>query len=170
MRQLIDHLLVFSRLGEQSLAREKVDLAQLWRDAYESLSEQRHERKIEFRVETLPAVDADPLLLRQVCENLLSNALKYTHGRNPAVIEVGSTRKDVEGSNVHFIRDNGVGFDSQRAANLFGMFQRMHRANEFEGHGVGLASAKRIVERHGGRIWAEAAPGKGAAFYLTLPD
>ncbi|HYC70949.1 MAG TPA: ATP-binding protein [Opitutaceae bacterium] len=169
MGHLIEHLLKFARLGQQAPARSEVDLTKLWREVYESFGEQRGRRNVEFKVQPVPPVYADPVLLRQVCENLLGNALKYTRGRDPAVIEVGATQMPGEAAPVHFIRDNGVGFDAPHARNLFGMFQRMHRAEDFEGHGVGLASAKRIIERHGGRIWAEAAPNKGATFYFSLP-
>ncbi len=168
MSVMIDHVLAFARLGEQLLTRDRVELGQVWRDVYESLAELRRDRRIEFRLDTLPAVNADSVLLRQVCENLLSNALKYTRGRDPTVIEVGASNKDGEAGMVYFVRDNGAGFDAERAPNLFGMFQRLHGPKEFEGHGVGLASVKRIIERHGGRIWAEAAPGKGATFFFTL--
>lgn len=168
MGQLIDHLLAFSRLGEQAMKCEQIELGQLWRDVYESLSEQRTGRHVEFRVHSVPAVHGDPILLREVCGNLLGNALKYTRGRDPAVIEVGTSTQ--AGESVHCIRDNGVGFDPEHAGGLFGMFHRMHGADQFEGHGVGLASVKRIIERHGGRIWAESAPQQGATFYFTLPE
>ncbi len=168
MSLMIAHVLAFARLGEEPLTRVDVDLMRVWRVVFESLTELRSDRRIEFRLGALPVVNADPVLLRQVCENLLSNALKYTRGRNPAVIEVGALKKDDEAEIVHFVRDNGAGFDPDSALKLFGMFQRLHSAKEFEGHGVGLAAVKRIIERHGGRIWAEAAPGKGATFFFTL--
>ena len=123
---------------------------------------------MEWRRNPLPKVHGDPILLHQVLANLLSNAVKYTRTRDQAVIEIG-TREGRNHEVVIFVRDNGVGFDSRFAGKLFGVFQRMHRADEFEGTGIGLANAQRIVTRHGGTIWADAAPGSGAAFYFSLP-
>jgi signal transduction histidine kinase len=168
MNELITALLTFSRLGRQALARQPVDLRDLCRVAYADLASERIERVVEFRLGELPEVEADPMLLRVVCTNLISNALKYTRPRNPAVIEIGVANEGAEESPVFFVRDNGVGFYMGEAAKLFGVFQRLHHAHEFEGTGVGLATVRRIIDRHGGRIWADAVPGAGAVFFFTL--
>jgi light-regulated signal transduction histidine kinase (bacteriophytochrome) len=132
----------------------------------QSLATECDGRSVEWRIEPLPEVRCDPALLRQVFANLLSNAVKYTRPRKHAVIEIGALPEN--GSVAIYVRDNGVGFDMKYADKLFGVFQRLHRRDEFEGTGVGLATAQRIVHKHGGRIWAEAEPGRGAAFYFTL--
>jgi signal transduction histidine kinase len=168
MSELINALLAFSRLGRQALARQTVDLTQLCRDVYQELESERDDRRVELRLQTLPTADGDPALLRVVFVNLLSNALKYTRSRDPAEIEIGTISGEGESSPIFFIRDNGVGFDMGDAGKLFGVFQRLHHAHEFEGTGVGLATVRRIVDRHGGRIWAEAKSGAGATFFLTL--
>src|SRR5439155_5284369 len=124
-------------------------------------------REIEWSVGKLPEVRGDPVLLRQVTVNLLSNAVKYTRSRAQARIEIGAEEK--EGETIVFVRDDGVGFDMKRAEKLFGVFQRLHSQKEFEGTGIGLANVRRIIERHGGRTWAEAKPGAGATFYFSLP-
>jgi light-regulated signal transduction histidine kinase (bacteriophytochrome) len=167
MSQLIQDLLSFSRLGRQELARATVDLEKLCRDVLRELGPDFVGRGVEVKIGRLPAAFGDPALLRVVFANLLSNALKYSRSRQPAVIEIGSVERS--GEAVVFVRDNGVGFDMRNAGKLFGVFQRMHHAHEFEGTGVGLATVRRIVERHGGRIWAEAAPEKGATFFFVLP-
>jgi signal transduction histidine kinase len=169
MNDLINDLLTFSRLGRQELTRRTVDLNEVCRAAYETLENERGERRVDLRLRTLPVADGDTALLRVVFINLLSNALKYTRACDVAVIEVGTTRVDGESLQVCFVRDNGVGFDMRDAEKLFGLFQRLHHAHEFEGTGVGLATVRRIVDRHGGRIWAEAEPNAGATFYFTLP-
>ena len=171
MGELITALLAFSRLGRQALARQTIDLTLLCRDAYRELERERSGRRIDLRLQPLPPVDGDPALLRVVFANLLSNALKYTRSRDLAVIEIGVTGDGADGAPVFFVRDNGVGFDMRDAGKLFGVFQRLHHAHEFEGTGVGLATVRRIVDRHGGRIWAEATPQSGAVFFFTLsPD
>ena len=166
MGVLIDDLLAFSRLSRQSMNRQEVDSAKLVKAVLVELAPQWEGRQVEIGVEKLPPCQGDPALLKQVWVNLISNAIKYSRGREPAVIEIGCNRKDEE--NIHFIKDNGTGFDMQYAGKLFGVFQRLHRADEFEGTGVGLAIVQRIIHRHGGRIWAEAELGKGATFYFTL--
>ncbi len=167
MDQLTNALLDFSRLGRQPLVRQMIELDRLCREVFSGLERERAGRRVEFRVAPLPAVSADPALLRLVLVNLLSNALKYTRPANPAVIEIGR-RPSAAGPTVFFVRDNGVGFDLLQAGRLFGVFQRLHPAAAFEGTGVGLATVRRIVERHGGRIWAESVPGAGATFLFTL--
>lgn len=166
MGVLIDDLLTFSRLSRLPLHKEKVDLARMARDTFAELESEKGERNIELKIGELPKVHGDPALLKQVWINLLSNALKYTRKRETAIIEVGCKRDN--GSAICFVSDNGTGFDMQYADKLFGVFQRLHRAEEFEGTGVGLAIVQRVINRHGGRVWAEATEGKGATFYFTL--
>ncbi|MBC7366127.1 MAG: response regulator [Undibacterium sp.] len=169
MSLLINGLLAFSRFGRQALHPEELDLERISREVWQELTAEQAGRDIELRLSPLPRTQGDPLLVRQVLVNLFSNALKYTRPRAPAVIELGWLKKKDGVAAVYFIRDNGVGFEMRHAENLFGMFQRLHHAREFEGTGVGLASVRRIIERHGGRIWAEAAPDLGATFFFTLP-
>jgi PAS domain S-box-containing protein len=166
MGTLIDDLLAFSRLSRQALEKRPVDTAQLVRAALDELGAPWPERKIEVRIGDLPPCRGDPALLKQVWINLLSNALKYTRKRDPARIEIGGAAPD--GVPAFFVRDNGTGFDPRYAGKLFGVFQRLHRAEDYEGTGVGLAIVQRIVHRHGGRAWAEAKPDSGATFYFTL--
>jgi signal transduction histidine kinase len=166
MGRLIDDLLDFSRLNRQPLTRRSVDNAKLVRHAWDSLAAQREDRNIELRIGELPACEADLALLRQVWVNLLANAIKYSRRRDPAVIEVGSAQMD--GAAEYFVRDNGAGFDMRYVHKLFGVFERLHRAEEFEGTGVGLAIVRRIVERHGGSVRAEGATERGASFFFTL--
>jgi PAS domain S-box-containing protein len=166
MGELIDDLLAFSKLARQSMRQERVDPGRLVQAAIEETSSQREGRQFELRVGNMPVCTGDAALLRQVWVNLLSNAIKYTRDATPAVIEMGCNVD--AGEAVFFVRDNGVGFDMRHAGNLFGVFHRMHSAEEFEGTGVGLAIVQRIVRRHGGRIWAEAQVGCGATFQFTL--
>jgi signal transduction histidine kinase len=168
MTQLIQALLAFARTSRTEMHFEQVDLNILTDKAIDELHSDTRGRTIEWRRGTLPKVHGDPILLHQVLANLLSNAVKYTRTRDQAVIEIGA-RAGRDDEAVIFVRDNGVGFDSRYAGKLFGVFQRMHRADEFEGSGIGLANAQRIVTRHGGTIWADAAPGSGASFYFSLP-
>ncbi|RKH11948.1 PAS domain S-box protein [Corallococcus sp. CA053C] len=164
---LVDDLLAFSRMGRAEMRQTRVDLALLVAEARKDLLPELNGRQVEWRVGELPTVEGDPALLRQVIHNLLANALKYTRPKPEALIEVG-TREEA-GEVVVWVRDNGVGFEMQYVDKLFGVFQRLHTAEEFEGTGIGLANVRRIVSRHGGRTWAEGAVGQGATFTFTLP-
>jgi PAS domain S-box-containing protein len=166
MGTLIDGLLDFSSLGRRSVAKRTVSPTDIAKQVYEDLRAETAGRAVEMQIEEMPPCAADATLLRQVYVNLLSNALKYTRARSLAVIQVGCLQKD--GESVYFVRDNGAGFDMEYSAKLFKVFQRLHRADQFEGTGVGLAVIHRIVTRHGGRVWAEGEVEKGAAFYFTL--
>ena len=166
MGRLVDDLLSFSRFSRQALAKGRVDPAALVGEALDLLSGEQKGRNVKMTVGDLPPCQGDRALLKQVFINLLSNALKFTRLRDPAVIEVASSRKD--GENVYFVRDNGAGFDMRYVGKLFGVFQRLHSSEAYEGTGVGLAIVQRIVHRHGGRVWAESEPDKGATFYFTL--
>jgi PAS domain S-box-containing protein len=168
MGTLIDDLLTFSRLSRTPLKKQEVNTSKLVCHVLEGLNSQRQGRQVEIRIGDLPACQGDPALLNQVWVNLLSNALKYTRQRQPAVIEIGCKREQDE--DVYFVRDNGAGFDMRYAHKLFGVFQRLHRAEEFEGTGVGLAIVQRVIHRHGGRIWVDAALNRGATFYFTLKE
>ncbi|HLO27407.1 MAG TPA: PAS domain S-box protein, partial [Geobacteraceae bacterium] len=167
MSRLIDSLLDLSRLTRGELRRETVDLCGMARTLAAELSLPEPERRVTFRIGDGIKVSADKGLLRVVLTNLLGNAWKYTAGKGEAVIEIGVT--DVAGEPACFVRDNGPGFDMAHADKLFVPFQRLPGAHEFEGHGIGLATVQRIIKRHGGRVWAEGEPGKGATFYFTLP-
>jgi PAS domain S-box-containing protein len=168
MGMLIDDLLTFSRLSRLPLHKQTVETARLVRDSLGELDFERQGRKIDICIGELPPCHGDSALLKQVWINLLSNALKYTRKRDSAVIEVGCQSDN--GEDIYFVRDNGTGFDMQYADKLFGVFQRLHRTDEFEGTGVGLAIVQRIIHRHDGRIWAEAAVDRGATFQFTLGE
>jgi light-regulated signal transduction histidine kinase (bacteriophytochrome) len=168
MGQLIDDLLALARTGRQALRRRHVEPAELARQALADLEHERRGRLMEITIGDLPACEADPALLKQVFVNLIANALKFTRGREPALVEVGCTRESTPARNVYFVRDNGVGFDMRYAGKLFGVFQRLHRQEEFEGTGVGLAIVQRIIRRHGGDIWAHAEVGAGARFEFFI--
>lgn len=168
MGRLIDDLLAFSRLGRQVVNPSLVVPRQLVEHVLETLEPKRAGRIIDLKLGELPPCHGDPVLLQQVWVNLLSNALKFTRGKNPASVEIGATETGDE--IIYFVKDNGAGFDMRYADKLFGVFQRLHRAEEFEGTGVGLAIVQRIVRRHGGRAWAEGSPGEGATFYFALPQ
>lgn len=166
MGALIDDLLTFSRLSRAPLNKQKVNTAQQVRDVLEDLGPQRNGREIDMRIGDLPPCEGDPALLKQIWANLLSNALKYTQKRELTVVEIGF--EPTPKGDAFFVRDNGTGFDMRYANKLFGVFQRLHRAEDYEGTGVGLAIVQRIIHRHGGQIWAEAAVNRGATFYFTL--
>ncbi len=169
--QLIDSLLGFSRLGRAELQRRPLLLQSIAEQVRSELRPELEGRAVEWRLAELPEVSGDPTLLRQVLANLIGNALKFSRQRQPAVIELGQLppKADHPGEAVFFIRDNGVGFDPAYTAKLFGVFQRLHSAKDYEGTGIGLANVRRIISRHGGRVWAESVPGEGATFYFTLP-
>ncbi|MGE3932065.1 MAG: ATP-binding protein [Rhodospirillaceae bacterium] len=165
--KLVDDLLNFSQMGRASLHPVTVDMNKLVDEARRSLAPDIDGRDIEWRIARLPAVRADPSLLRQAVLNLLSNAAKYTRERSPAIIEVTGERIGEEA--VIAVRDNGIGFDMAYVDKLFGVFQRLNRVEDYEGTGIGLANVRRIVERHGGRAWAEGEVGHGAVFRIALP-
>ena len=167
MGEIIEDLLRLARLGREPLQKRSVDMEQLVQEVVGALRGAEAARNLEIRIGNLPAAQADPSLLRQVWVNLVANALKFTRRRDQALIAIDGA-EGAEGR-LYSIRDNGAGFDPQRAERLFGIFQRLHAAKEFEGTGVGLSIVRRIVERHGGRIWAEGEPDRGAVFHFTLP-
>jgi PAS domain S-box-containing protein len=167
MGALIDDLLVFSRIGRAEMHERKVDLGSLSDEVINELRVETQGRSVDWRRQGLPVVIGDPSLLRQVLVNLFSNAVKYTRPRDPAVIEIGFETSPSEYT--IYVRDNGVGFDMAYVNKLFGVFHRLHRGDEFEGTGIGLANVQRIVRRHGGRTWAEGKVGEGATFYFSLP-
>jgi signal transduction histidine kinase len=166
MNRLIDGLLALSRLDREDLVREEIAPAALVMEEVSSALE-RKEREIGVTIGHLPPCSADPAMLRQIWANLIGNAVKFTQYADEPAIEIGAVAAGTE--TAYFIRDNGVGFDMADAERIFTPFQRLHRADRFEGSGIGLATVERIVRRHGGRIWAESAPGEGATFFFTLP-
>jgi signal transduction histidine kinase len=167
MSQLIEDLLSFSRVGCAPLSSVPVDMTELVKGALAELQPDTRERNIEWDLGLLPRVRGDRALLHQVWVNLLSNAIKYTRPREPASIQVAAVQQDRE--LIFRVKDNGVGFDMGYAEKLFGVFQRMHTAQEFEGTGIGLASVRRIIQRHGGRTWAEARRNEGTTIFFSLP-
>ena len=168
MNALIDALLGFARTSQQPLHQTDVDFNGLVHKILSEMQPEQAGRRIEWIVPSLPAVHGDPTLLRQVWVNLIENALKYTRNKDSARIELG-WRNESRHELVFFVKDNGAGFDMSHSEQLFGLFHRLHRADEFEGVGLGLANVRRIIDRHGGRTWAEGEVGKGASFYFSLP-
>lgn len=168
MTQLIRDLLSFSRMTRQTIRKEHVVMTDLVREVLKSLEVTESERTVQVTVGDLPDAAADRVVLKQVWTNLLANAFKFTRTREVARIEIGYAER--EGQGAYYVRDNGVGFDMEQAGKLFGVFQRMHREDEYEGTGVGLAIVERVIRRHGGRVWADAAVDRGATFYFTIPS
>jgi len=168
MGELIEHLLRFSHLSRQSLDKQRVEMAALVQQVIAELQKEQSAGHVEVHVDDLPDVIGDPFLLRQVFANLLSNAFKFSRKKEQPRVVVSYRRQGKE--NIYFVRDNGAGFDMRHADNLFRVFHRLHHVAEFEGTGVGLSLAQRIIERHGGRIWTEAAVDQGATFYFSLPQ
>ncbi|WP_224247837.1 ATP-binding protein [Hyalangium gracile] len=165
--KMVDDLLAFSRMGRAELNKSPVVLRELVAEVQRELAPDAEGRKVEWRVSSLPEVQADQSLLRLAVKNLISNALKYTRPKPEAIIEVGG--REESGEAHVWVKDNGVGFDMRYADKLFGVFQRLHTAEQFEGTGIGLANVRRIISRHGGRVWAEGRPEEGATFHFTLP-
>jgi len=169
MNLMIDALLALARLSQQPLSRQRVNLSQLAGFVVDDLRRGTSERVVDADIEAGLSVTGDPTLLRLVLENLLGNAWKYTAKSASPRVELRRESPADAATLAFVVRDNGAGFDMRSADRLFGLFQRLHSASDFPGHGVGLASVRRIVERHGGRVWAESEPGRGAAFHVELP-
>lgn len=166
MGQLVDDLLKFSQLSRQQLQTQQISMTTIVYSVIEELTTQEERRKIGFAVSELPSCRGDQALMKQVWTNLISNAVKFSRAVPSPAIEIGATESD--GITTYFIRDNGVGFDMEYAPKLFGVFQRLHRAEDFEGTGVGLALVQRIIHRHGGKVWADSKPGEGTTFFFTV--
>lgn len=172
MGQLIDDILVFSRTGRMESVLSEIDMEALTKEIIEELKATFLNRNIHFDIKPLPSARGDRAMIRRVVTNLISNAIKFTRPKEAAVVEVGVTRDEGRGrkdEEVYYIKDNGIGFDMQYYNKLFGVFQRLHSSAEFEGTGIGLAIVKRIIEKHGGRVWADGKVDEGATFYFTLP-
>jgi signal transduction histidine kinase/HAMP domain-containing protein len=167
MEELINALLALSRIGRKEIEYSEVDMDKMAKEVFEEIKNITPERKVQFDISLLPLAHGDKGMIHQVFSNLLSNALKYTRLREDATIKVGGYTEDSE--NVYYVKDNGAGFDMQCANKLFGVFQRLHSEEEFEGIGIGLTIVQRIIKRHGGKIWAEGKVNEGATFYFTLP-
>jgi len=165
---LIDNLLAFSRMGRAPIERHDVDMQRMVEEMVADLTSEESQRDVHWTIDRLPHADADSAMLRVVWRNLLDNALKFTRSREVAEVQIGTSRRD--GQTSFFVRDNGVGFDERFAGKLFGVFQRLHGADEFAGSGIGLATVRRIVARHAGRTGGEGTMGQGATFWFSLPD
>lgn len=171
MDRLIEDLLKFARFSRMPLTKHPVDIRAMVQTVVRELQDQEPQRTVSVEIGEMPPCNADPSLMQQVITNLVSNAFKFTRGNADARIVIGSRVSPTEhgGSEcVYFVRDNGAGFDMKHAGKLFGVFQRLHSQEQFDGTGVGLSIVKRVLERHGGRIWAESAPGQGASFYFVV--
>jgi light-regulated signal transduction histidine kinase (bacteriophytochrome) len=168
MGLLVDELLNLARVGRHALNLRMTNLNELVTDVVAMLQPEKKDREVEWAIGELPRLECDPILVKQILQNLLANALKFTRPRARALIEVACATDKQSGQPVLMVRDNGTGFDMKYINKLFGVFQRLHREEDFEGTGIGLATVQRIVKKHGGRVWAEAAPDQGAAFYFTL--
>jgi light-regulated signal transduction histidine kinase (bacteriophytochrome) len=168
MGLLVDELLNLARVGRHALSLQPTQLNSTIAEVIAILQPESEGREVEWVIADLPAVECDPVLVRQVFQNLLANALKFTRSCAHTVIEVSCKEEEENGRPVFMVRDNGIGFNMKYVNKLFGVFQRLHRAEDFEGTGIGLATVQRIVHKHGGRVWAEAELDKGAAFYFTL--
>jgi light-regulated signal transduction histidine kinase (bacteriophytochrome) len=167
MSQMIDDLLTFSRTSRKKVRKAEINLYVLTTKVFEQLRQQTPERDIKIAIGELPPAIGDPSLIEQVMVNLLANAIKFTSSRKTAVIEVGGRTEGKEA--IYYVKDNGVGFNEQYAHQLYGVFQRLHSYDEYEGSGVGLSIVKSIIERHGGHVWAEGKLNEGAIFYFALP-
>lgn len=168
MGTLIDDLLAFSRMSRAAMRRTRVSLRPLVEALIADLKNGFQGRRVEWRLAPLPDLECDPVMARQALANLLDNAVKFTRTRERAVIEVGA-EPGTDGRVTIFVKDNGVGFDMEHAGKLFGVFQRLHRQEEFEGTGIGLAIVRRVARRHGGEAWAKSEAGKGTCFFISLP-
>jgi len=169
MGRLIDDLLAFARLGRQLIELTPVDMRALAKEVYEEQAALEPERKLKFDLHPIPPARGSRAMIRQLWVNLISNAIKFTKGRESGEIEIG-TLDGADNVPVYFIKDNGAGFDMRYANKLFGVFQRLHTSEEFPGTGVGLSLIKSIAQRHGGRVWAEGVVGQGATFFFTIPE
>ncbi|MFZ3339872.1 MAG: ATP-binding protein, partial [Terriglobales bacterium] len=168
MGLLVDELLALARVGRQAVARRESNLNDIAAEVIAMLEPDLEGREVKWVIAEMPLVECDPVLVKQIFQNLLANALKFTRSRKPAVIEVTHQENPAEGQMVFMVRDNGIGFNMKYVDKLFGVFQRLHRPEDYEGTGIGLATVQRIVHKHGGRIWAEGEVEKGATFFFTL--
>lgn len=167
MGQLIDDILLLSRAGRQEMTISELDITSLAKNSYNEFNHDTEGRNIDFTVDNLPSTKGDRALLTQVLTNLIGNAIKFTREKENAHIEVGF--KEDKDNNIYYVKDNGAGFDMKYYDKLFGLFQRLHSQEEFEGTGVGLSIVQRIISRHGGRVWGEGEVGKGATIYFSIP-